>query len=69
MTDIPDYDPMIHGQNCETCAGNGELITDWALYMSGADDERATADCGDCYGTGSRDFAEALERALPGDTP
>lgn len=40
---------------CETCQGNGEVVTDWERYLHGALDENgddAVADCPDCDGTG-----------------
>lgn len=41
--------------DCERCAGNGEIVTDWDEYISppkGAPADHATADCPDCDGIG-----------------
>ena len=40
---------------CETCQGNGEIITDWERYLRaqpGDVGDEGTADCPDCGGTG-----------------
>ena len=37
---------------CELCQGNGELVTDWDLYMSGEDDEESLEECPKCNGEG-----------------
>lgn len=49
--------------DCKTCAGNGEIVTDWDEYLSppkGAPADHATADCPDCDGIGK---VEALAEA------
>lgn len=40
---------------CETCQGNGEIVTDWELYLhppEGAPGDAGTATCPDCDGLG-----------------
>lgn len=41
---------------CKICAGTGEIITDWDLYLHGRDgqpsDDEPTAECQSCFGTG-----------------
>lgn len=42
------------GRTCETCQGNGEIVTDWERYMHGPLDEKgddAIAPCPDCEGS------------------
>lgn len=44
-----------HGEQCERCQGNGEIVTDWDRYMhvhDGDVGDEAVADCPDCSGTG-----------------
>ena len=44
-----------HGEQCERCQGNGEIVTDWDRYMHAHDGDvgdEAVADCPDCSGTG-----------------
>jgi DnaJ-class molecular chaperone len=46
---------------CETCQGNGEIVTDWERYLHphhGDVGDEAVADCPDCDGTGKRDAAD-----------
>mgnify|MGYP003510109096 CR=1 FL=1 len=41
---------------CETCQGNGELVTDWERYLhpqSGDKGDEALIDCPDCDGAAS----------------
>lgn len=41
---------------CERCAGNGEIVTDWARYRQPRDGDRgdeAVAECPDCCGRGT----------------
>ena len=44
------------GVPCDTCQGNGEIVTDWREYMhptsTHATGDEGTADCPDCDGTG-----------------
>lgn len=43
---------------CETCQGNGEVITDWERYLhahSGDAGDEAVAECPDCSGEGLTD--------------
>lgn len=38
---------------CERCEGNGEIVTDWDLYLhppEGAPGDAGTAPCPDCQG-------------------
>ncbi|MBP0440644.1 hypothetical protein [Tianweitania sediminis] len=54
------------GEICQTCQGNGEVVTNWERYLHGepgdAGDE-GTADCPDCDGIGRADGAgEDAER-------
>lgn len=40
---------------CETCQGNGEIITDWERYLharKGDTGDEAVAECPDCSGQG-----------------
>lgn len=40
---------------CESCQGNGEVITDWETYLEppmGTDPEAGVSICPDCHGTG-----------------
>jgi hypothetical protein len=40
---------------CQSCQGNGEIVTDWDRYNRGHVDDHgdeAVADCVDCGGTG-----------------
>lgn len=42
---------------CETCQGNGEIVTDWERYLHGPLDENgedAVTDCPDCDGEGEQ---------------
>lgn len=42
---------------CETCQGNGEIVTDWERYLRPYDGDvgdEAVAECPDCGGTGGR---------------
>lgn len=41
--------------DCERCAGNGEIVTDWDRYLhsrEGDKGDEAVVDCPDCEGTG-----------------
>lgn len=38
---------------CLSCCGNGEIVTDWELYMKTNDE--AVVDCPECDGTGYTD--------------
>ena len=43
------------GAMCQTCQGNGEIVTDWDRYMKGntdANGDEAVAECPDCNGSG-----------------
>lgn len=43
------------GVPCETCQGNGEIITDWNRYLHAFPDDNgdeAVAECPDCDGRG-----------------
>lgn len=55
--------------DCERCAGNGEIVTDWPIYMHGRDganaDDEATKDCPDCDGTGH--LAAPAPSCAPGE--
>lgn len=54
-------------QDCERCAGNGEIVTDWPTYLhppEGADADAGTADCPDCGGIGKVAAAPAGESAV-----
>ncbi|HJR83472.1 MAG TPA: hypothetical protein VJ775_06050 [Sphingomicrobium sp.] len=58
-----------HHIDCPTCAGNGEIVTDWAVYLhppEGAPPEAGTADCPDCDGIGS--LAVVGSASLSGET-
>lgn len=49
---------------CETCQGNGEIVTDWERYLHarpGDVGDEAVAECPDCGGTGEAD-AETVQR-------
>lgn len=60
--------------DCETCCGNGEVVTDWERYKHPHDGDvgdEAVADCPDCDGNGKIEvpslaaqdgLVEALER-------
>lgn len=42
-------------EQCRRCQGNGEIVTDWDLYLSPPDRAPAdagTEECPDCEGTG-----------------
>lgn len=40
---------------CETCQGNGEIVTDWSAYLGdGQPASDAVAECPDCDGIGTR---------------
>lgn len=46
---------------CETCCGNGEIVTDWERYKHPRREDigdEALADCPDCNGTGYTDQHE-----------
>ena len=54
------------GAMCQTCQGNGEIVTDWDRYMKGntdANGDEAVAECPDCNGSGkvSQDGARGGE--------
>lgn len=41
---------------CQTCQGNGEIVTDWERYLhahKGDIGDEAVAECPDCNGQGS----------------
>ncbi len=43
-------------EQCETCCGNGEIITDWERYLEprkGDVGDEAVTECPDCSGYGS----------------
>lgn len=43
------------GETCARCQGNGEIVTDWGLYLhppAKAPADAGTADCPDCDGQG-----------------
>jgi len=52
----PAPQPEGHDEvQCDTCAGNGEIVTDWDGYLrppEGAPADHAVADCPDCDGSG-----------------
>ena len=62
--------------DCETCCGNGEVVTDWERYKHPHDGDvgdEAVADCPDCDGNGKIEvpslaaqdgLVEALEDAI-----
>lgn len=40
---------------CQTCQGNGEIVTDWERYLHGEPGDtgdEAVAECPDCSGQG-----------------
>lgn len=40
---------------CEACAGNGEVVTDWEIYLhppEGAPADAGVKDCPECAGVG-----------------
>lgn len=40
---------------CEACAGNGEVVTDWGVYLhppEGAPADAGVKDCPECDGLG-----------------
>lgn len=42
-------------EQCDRCCGNGEVVTDWQIYLhppEGAEPDAGTATCPDCGGTG-----------------
>lgn len=50
---------------CNTCQGNGEIITDWDRYLTGQPGDKgdeAVAECPDCDGTG--EVPPSLEEAI-----
>ena len=45
---------------CETCQGNGEVVTDWGTYLKppeGAEADAGTATCAACDGQGRTTYA------------
>lgn len=51
---------------CEHCSGNGEIITDWDLYLcppAGGAGDVGTAACRACDGTGLAHSRAALAKA------
>jgi hypothetical protein len=43
------------GEFCETCQGNGEIVTDWSRYLTPNDGDKgdeAVAECSHCGGEG-----------------
>lgn len=66
----PDLDPFPKGciealfaslpTLCETCQGNGEVVTDWGTYLKppeGAEADAGTATCAACDGQGRTTYA------------
>lgn len=51
-------DDVGEGEECKTCRGNGEIVTDWDRYLGpaqpGDQGDEGTADCPDCDGQGTR---------------
>lgn len=55
-TDAPTQQPQ--PEPCQTCQGNGEVVTDWERYLHpkpGDAGDEAVADCPDCDGQGLQD--------------
>lgn len=55
-TDTPTQQPQ--PEPCQTCQGNGEVVTDWERYLHpkpGDAGDEAVADCPDCDGQGLQD--------------
>lgn len=49
---------MTGPKRCETCQGNGEIVTDWERYLKpheGDVGDEAVAECPDCGGYGDDD--------------
>lgn len=47
--------------DCLRCAGNGEIVTDWDLYLNpppGVPADSGVAECPDCGGDGKVDTKE-----------
>jgi len=50
-------------EQCETCCGNGEIVTDWDRYLHSHPGDKggeAVADCPDCDGCGTIEVTSAL---------
>lgn len=75
----PDLDPFPKGciealfaslpTLCETCQGNGEVVTDWGTYLKppeGAEADAGTATCAACDGQGriAYTFSDLAPEAL-----
>lgn len=55
LSALPAPAPARENKPCETCQGNGEVVTDWDRYQdphSGDKGDEAVAPCPDCDGTG-----------------
>lgn len=53
-------------ETCQTCQGNGEVITDWERYkhpLPGDVGDEAVAECQDCDGQGTVDAAPTTQAA------
>lgn len=57
--------------HCETCQGNGEIVTDWDRYLGETDDvgDGGYLDCPDCDGTGECDTMPADDSPVPATGP
>ncbi|MGW8134217.1 hypothetical protein ACWGNZ_01070 [Sphingomonas zeae] len=69
-TPAPAVDAQEEGRPCETCQGNGEVVTDWDRYMHGKPGDtgdEGTKDCSDCDGTGRVDDAPAVDAVPAGE--
>lgn len=54
------------GETCETCQGNGEIVTDWERYLhprEGDAGDEAVAECPDCSGEGTTTTSPATPPA------
>lgn len=54
-------------ETCQTCQGNGEVVTDWERYkhpLPGDVGDEAVAECQDCDGQGTVDAAPTTQAAL-----
>lgn len=58
---------MVERNTCQACCGNGEVVTDWDLYLhppSGAPADAGVEECRDCEGCGFVD-----DRGRPAHEP
>lgn len=66
LASTPAPQPALE-EDCQNCAGNGEIVTDWGRYLKahpGDVGDEAVAECPECSGTGKVDAAPQ-----PGGTP